>query len=186
MENGGKIYFCIILSSVKQFLISLCFFLRALLKREVISSSHFVQFQTLTIWTPHLFWQFLDKSFKFLLYKSGFFFFLPWMQYFIYPIINNWLLTVIIMTKQEVTLSWGKKPKHQPNLCYTGCSQKKTKHLTNHPTTLSIHQEIAERIALELEPYHIVDIMGLPTFEDTLFFPKKKTLLCNCYVFYLW
>lgn len=31
------------------------------------------------------------------------------MQHFIYPILNNWLWTVIIMLKQEVTLSWGKK-----------------------------------------------------------------------------
>lgn len=57
----------------------------------------------------HLFQLFLHMSFKLHLYKSGFFFFLPWMQHFIYPILNNWLWTVIIMLKQEVTLSWEKK-----------------------------------------------------------------------------
>lgn len=150
---------------------------------------YFVQFQTLAIWTLFIY---LNCSWtcplnSFYINQDSFFFFLPWMQHFIYPILNNWLGTVIIMLKQEVTLSWGKKKtRQQPNLCYTGCSQKKTKHPTNHPTALSIHQEIAERIALDLEPYHIVEIMGLLNFEDTLFFPKKKTLLCNCYVFYLW
>lgn len=68
------------------------------------------------------------------------------------------------MVKQGVTLSWGKKKPKPPKLYYAGCSSKKTKHLTNHPTALSIHQEIAGRIALDLEPYHIVEIMGLPSF----------------------
>lgn len=34
------------------------------------------------------------------------------MQYFNYPIFNNWLWTAIIMLKQDTTLTCGKKPKH--------------------------------------------------------------------------
>lgn len=47
----------------------------------------------------------------------------PWMKYFISPILNNWLWTVIIRLKWEVTLTWEKKT---PALLYRLFPEKDT------------------------------------------------------------